>query len=118
MSLRPLIRATLACPALGALSTLAVALPLLLHGQPATAAGPGADPRGAFLAANCANCHGTQGRAEGAMPPLAGRPAAQTVLAMRQFRDGQRPATLMHQIARGYRDDEVAAIAAYFEAQK
>lgn len=71
------------------------------------------------LAANCAICHGPQGRtAQGsAVAPLAGRQAQGIVAAMAAFRDGNRPATIMHQIARAYTDAEIAAIADYFAAQ-
>jgi cytochrome subunit of sulfide dehydrogenase len=37
---------------------------------------------------------------------------------MRAFRDGQRPATVMHQIAKGYTDAQIDALAAWFAAQK
>jgi cytochrome c553 len=37
---------------------------------------------------------------------------------MRAFRDGQRPATVMHQIAKGYSDAEIEAIAGWYAAQK
>ena len=37
---------------------------------------------------------------------------------MRAFRDGQRPATVMHQIAKGYTDQQIDALAAWFAAQK
>lgn len=73
---------------------------------------------GAYLAGNCANCHGTLGTSQGAMPSLAGRDAAYLSEQMRQFRDGKRAATIMHQIAKGYSDEQIAAIAAYFAAQK
>jgi cytochrome c553 len=72
----------------------------------------------AYLAANCANCHGTAGRSTGALPSLAGLPAANIERAMRDFRDGKRSATLMHQLAKGYTDEQIAAMAAYFAAQK
>jgi sulfide dehydrogenase cytochrome subunit len=36
---------------------------------------------------------------------------------MRAFKEGKREATLMHQIAKGYSDAEIAAIAAYFARQ-
>ncbi|MFN9572922.1 MAG: c-type cytochrome, partial [Betaproteobacteria bacterium] len=66
---------------------------------------------GAYLSANCANCHGTQGKSVGAMPSLAGQPKATIVEAMRAFRDGKRPATIMHQLSRGYSDAQIDAIA-------
>ncbi|HET6264681.1 MAG TPA: c-type cytochrome [Usitatibacter sp.] len=72
------------------------------------------------LAANCGACHGTAGRpaAGSSVPALAGRTAADIVQVMGQFKSGARPATVMHQIAKGYSDDEIAAIAAYFEKQR
>lgn len=74
----------------------------------------------ASLAATCAACHGTQGKAVpgGAMPRLAGLDTAYFSEQMRAFRDGKRPATVMHQIAKGYSDAQVTALAAYFAAQK
>ncbi len=74
----------------------------------------------ASLAATCAACHGTQGKAApgGAMPRLAGLDAAYSAEQMRAFRDGKRPATVMHQIAKGYSDAQITALAAYFAAQK
>jgi cytochrome subunit of sulfide dehydrogenase len=75
---------------------------------------------GRNLAATCANCHGTNGQARaGDMPALAGRPAEATVALMGAFKAGQVPAaTIMHQIAKGYTDEQVRLIAAYFAAQK
>jgi cytochrome c553 len=37
---------------------------------------------------------------------------------MQAFKSGQRPATLMHQIAKGYTDEQIEQIAAYLAAQK
>ncbi len=70
-----------------------------------------------YLAANCANCHGTAGRSTGRMPRLAGMPAATLAQSMRDFRDGKRPATLMHQLAKGYSDEQIDLMAAYFASQ-
>jgi cytochrome subunit of sulfide dehydrogenase len=72
------------------------------------------------LAATCANCHGTQGKAvEGAsVPGLAGMPASYIAEQMRAFKSGARPATVMHQLAKGYSEAQIDAIAAYFAAQK
>jgi cytochrome subunit of sulfide dehydrogenase len=71
-----------------------------------------------YLAANCANCHGTTGTAVGAMPSLAGQNKLIMIEQMRQFRDGRRPATIMHQIAKGYTDQQIELIADYFSQQK
>jgi sulfide dehydrogenase cytochrome subunit len=72
------------------------------------------------LAAGCAICHGTQGHALPGAPviPLAGLPREHIATQMRAFRDGTRPATVMHQIAKGYTDAQIDAMAAWFAAQK
>jgi sulfide dehydrogenase cytochrome subunit len=71
------------------------------------------------LASACAICHGTDGRADGkVLPPLAGMPREHIASQMRAFRDGRRPATVMHQIAKGYTDEQIDALASWFAAQK
>jgi cytochrome subunit of sulfide dehydrogenase len=72
------------------------------------------------LAASCAICHGTQGKPAPDAPliPLAGLPQDHIATQMRAFRDGKRPASVMHQIAKGYTDAEIEALAAWFAAQK
>ncbi|MBL8342201.1 MAG: c-type cytochrome [Rubrivivax sp.] len=70
------------------------------------------------LAATCANCHGTNGNARGDMKPLAGVGADKIVAMMSDFRNGNQPATIMHQIAKGYTEAQIAMIAGYFAAQK
>ena len=78
-----------------------------------------AQDRAQQLASACAICHGTDGRA--ATPnvvPLAGLPREHIASQMRAFRDGTRPATVMHQIAKGYTDEQIDALAAYFSALK
>jgi cytochrome c553 len=72
------------------------------------------------LAATCANCHGTNGKAfEGsAVVTLAGLPKDYIVTQMKAFASGQRPATIMHQLAKGYSDTQIEQIASYFAAQK
>ena len=69
-------------------------------------------------AAACANCHGTNGQALQGMEPLAGVSQDDIVRKMQDFKTGRKPATLMHQIAKGYSDEQIAQIAAYFAAQK
>jgi len=77
------------------------------------------DVAGRNLAAPCAICHGTEGRvATNALIPLAGLPRDHITTQMRAFRDGKRPATVMHQIAKGYTDPQIEQLAAYFAAQK
>jgi sulfide dehydrogenase cytochrome subunit len=71
------------------------------------------------LAATCANCHGTDGRAQpgSQVPSLAGIPQAQIVSQMKAFQNGSRPATIMHQLSKGYSDAQITQIARYFAAQ-
>jgi len=72
------------------------------------------------LAATCANCHGTDGRAidANAVPGLAGMPAGYFVEQMNAFKSGARAATVMHQLAKGYNAAQIDRLAAYFAAQK
>ena len=71
------------------------------------------------LAAACAICHGTDGKAVTKdVVPLAGLPREHIASQMRAFRDGQRPATVMHQIAKGYNDAQIDAMAVWFASQK
>ena len=48
------------------------------------------------------------------MTPLAGLTKDYLVAQMQAFRDGKRPATVMHQLAKGYSDAQIDAIAGYF----
>ena len=71
------------------------------------------------LAATCANCHGTQGRtvAGSPLPPLAGMPRDHLATQLKAFKAGSRPATIMHQLAKGYSDAQIEQLATYFSAQ-
>lgn len=72
------------------------------------------------LAATCAHCHGTDGHAvEGeALIRLAGLSQDYIFTQLMAFRTGQRPATIMHQITRGYSQEQLETVAKYFAAQK
>ncbi len=69
-------------------------------------------------AASCAACHGTNGHAVRGMPALAGKPKQELYAALKAFKDGEKPATVMHQHAKGYTDEQLERIAAYFAKQK
>jgi cytochrome c553 len=71
-----------------------------------------------YFIANCFNCHGTDGKATGAIPPLAGLDKAYFIQQIAAFKSGTRPATAMHQLAKGYTDEEIARAADYFAKQK
>jgi cytochrome c553 len=94
-------------------ATLAAALsPWAAQAQDAATAHLGRN-----LAATCANCHGTNGHARGDMRPLAGLPAERIVATLADYKRGALPATIMHQIAKGYTDEQIRLVAAYFAAQ-
>ena len=80
--------------------------------------GLAADAGGARLANACTSCHGIEGHSVGATPSLAGQAEAELIAKFKAFRDGTAPATIMNRIARGYTDDEIAALAAYFSSVK
>lgn len=72
------------------------------------------------LAASCAACHGTDGAAvsSSSTAPLAGMPRDYLVAQMKVFKTGTRPATVMHQLAKGYTDAQIEQLGAYFSALK
>jgi len=96
---------------------------LLAAAAAAPLAAPAQTPDALYLrslAATCANCHGTNGHATSgsAVPGLAGMPREYMLRQLAAFRDGSRPATVMHQIAKGYSQAQLDQIAGYFAAQK
>jgi len=66
-------------------------------------------------ATSCSGCH-VSARISGAVPDLSGRPAEEIVTAMMEFRQGNRPATVMDRIAKGFSDEEIRAIADWLAA--
>jgi sulfide dehydrogenase cytochrome subunit len=69
-------------------------------------------------ASSCTGCHPAGAGVETPVPGLSGRSAADIVAAMEAFRNGQRPATVMDRIAKGFAVEEVRAIAAWYTAQR
>jgi cytochrome c553 len=85
----------------------------------AHATAQGSDPNlGRNLAATCANCHGTNGVSVGEVESLAGKPRDELVRKMQDFKSGAKPATVMHQLAKGYSDEQIQLMAGWFAAQK
>ena len=89
----------------------ALVFPLI---SPASAAGPADAPPGAL---SCSGCH-PGARADTSVPRLNGRNPADIATAMQAFKSGQLPSTVMDRIAKGFSDDEVKPIAAWYGAQK
>ncbi len=77
-----------------------------------------ASPEPPAGASSCTGCHPANAGVETSVPELAGRNAADIIVAMEAFRSGQRPATVMDRIAKGFAVEEVRAIAAWYAAQR
>jgi cytochrome c553 len=91
---------------------------LALAWLPGQAAVPPSEFQVAVWAASCMACHGTDGKADGTSLALHGRSADELLRALRAYRTGERPATIMHQHARGYSDAELELIARYFATRR
>jgi sulfide dehydrogenase cytochrome subunit len=78
-----------------------------------------APPSAAMLSNACAGCHGTNGGSAGpTMPSLASQSKEAIEAAMKKFKSGERPSTIMGRLAKGYSDAEVTAMAEFFSKQK
>ncbi|NBQ88074.1 MAG: cytochrome C [Betaproteobacteria bacterium] len=110
------------CAAAGRLvAGLLLATASLAHAQAPAAQSGGADALYLrSLAATCANCHGTEGRAVdgSAVATIAGLPRDYLSTQLKAFKNGTRQATVMHQLAKGYSDAQIEQLAAYFSALK
>lgn len=73
---------------------------------------------GRNLAATCALCHGTDGKGGEAFPALAGQDKASLITKMKDFKAGKGSPTIMHQISKGFADEQIELMAAYFAAQR
>ena len=67
------------------------------------------------LAAGCLGCH--QPVANTPLPVLFGQPREAIAGKLRALRDGTQPGTVMPQLAKGYTDAQIDAVAGYFAAQ-
>jgi sulfide dehydrogenase cytochrome subunit len=78
-----------------------------------------APPSAAMLSNACAGCHGTNGGSAGpSMPSIASQSKAAIVEAMKKFKSGERPSTVMGRLAKGYTDADFEAMGEYFSKQK
>jgi len=69
-------------------------------------------------AASCSGCHAASARVETPVPPIKGRSQAGIADAMIEYKSGKRPGTIMDRIAKGFSDEEIRAIAAWYAGQK
>jgi cytochrome c len=70
---------------------------------------------GEYLASQCTSCHQMSGAYEG-IPPIVGLEAEALIEALLAFRSGARENPVMQTIARGLINEEIVALAAYFES--
>lgn len=70
---------------------------------------------GRYLSSECTACHQLSGRAAG-IPPIVGLAPMDFIAAMNEFRARKRDNVIMQTIAGKFRDEEIAALAAYFGA--
>lgn len=75
-------------------------------------------PAAANMAENCFTCHGPDGRSPGAIPSIDQFKAEDIATALRQFKSGERPSTVMGRHAKGYTDPEIDALAKYIAGLK
>ncbi len=71
-------------------------------------------PRGQILALSCASCHGTDGKSVSVIPTINGRSVEYIETALKGYKSGDRPSTVMARHAKGYTDEELRLIAEYF----
>lgn len=72
---------------------------------------------GAVLANTCFSCHGTDGKSLGDMPTIAGKSESFITEKLTGFKAGTIEATVMNRIAKGFTDDEIAALAKFFSVK-
>jgi sulfide dehydrogenase cytochrome subunit len=69
-------------------------------------------------ASSCSGCHAAKKTLDTLVPRLIGRSPADIEAAMMAFRSGEPPSLVMQRIAKGFSDDEIKAIAAWYGAQR
>lgn len=84
-----------------------------------SAAAFAAPPNAEMLSNACAGCHGTNGGSAGlTMPSLASQSKTAIVDAMKKFKSGERPSSIMGRLAKGYTDAEINMLGDFFSKQK
>lgn len=73
---------------------------------------------GEYLSAECVTCHQLSGAVTGGIPAITGLPEEAFVEALTAYKTGKRDNPVMRNIAARLSQDDMAALAAYFAAQK
>jgi len=76
--------------------------------------GQAAPPPGRLLASQCAQCHGTDGRAVGGMDRLAGESMNELWEEMLEMKYSGDMGDIMHRQAKGYTEEQIRLIAQYY----
>ncbi|MBU1237377.1 MAG: c-type cytochrome [Gammaproteobacteria bacterium] len=91
----------------------------LAVGAMTISAAASAGPSAAMLSNACSGCHGTHGGSAGpSMPSLASQSKTAIVEAMKKFKSGDRPSSIMGRIAKGYTDEQIELMGDFFAKQK
>ena len=102
-------------------ASLMMALAAISVAATAQSAGPVAVPRHVqdIITGRCALCHGPEGESASAVyPRLAAQHPDYLQKQLRDFRDGRRVSDPMSEMAKDLKDDDIAALAAFFASRK
>ena len=102
-------------------ASLMMALAAISVAATAQSAGPVAVPRHVqdIITGRCALCHGPDGESASAVyPRLAAQHPDYLQKQLRDFRDGRRVSDPMSEMAKDLKDDDIAALAAFFASKK
>jgi cytochrome c553 len=86
--------------------------------SPAVSAQGGDKAFGEYLSSECVTCHQISGKAVGGIPPIIGWPTEQFLAVMNAYKRKERDNNVMQTIAGKLKEDELAALAAYFGSLK
>jgi len=91
---------------------------IAVSGAALSAQAAGDAEAGKAKAKACAGCHGANGQGSGSNPKLAGKPEAEIVQALKDYKSGKRANPVMKTFATPLSDADMDNLAAYYSAQK
>ncbi|MGB8398905.1 c-type cytochrome [Bradyrhizobium sp.] len=83
-----------------------------------TAQAAGDAAAGKAKAALCIGCHGEKGQGIPPNPALAGKPEAEQIKALKDYKSGSRANPVMNGMAATLSDQDIENVSAYFSSQK